>query len=75
VSNYYPKGEAARRGTVIGTPIAPAPDYVKLAEAYGGHGEKVEKPGEVRAAIECGLKAVAQGKLALLHMVLEPIDK
>jgi len=75
VSNYYPKGEAARRGRVIGTPIAPAPDYVKLAEAYGGNGEKVEKPGEVRAAIERGLKAVAQGKLVLLHMVLEPIDK
>ena len=28
------------------------PDFVKLAEAYGAHGIRVEKPEEVRGAIE-----------------------
>lgn len=28
------------------------PDFVKLAEAYGGHGIRCEKPGELDAAIE-----------------------
>ena len=58
---------------MIGTQITPAPDYRKLAEAYGGYGERVEKPADVRAAIDRGLKAVAGGKLALLDIVLPPI--
>jgi acetolactate synthase-1/2/3 large subunit len=73
VSNYYPHGAAARAGRVIGTPIAPAVDYAKLAQAYGGHGEKVSDPAEVRAAIERGLQAIAKGQLALLDMTLAPI--
>jgi hypothetical protein len=73
VSSYYPQGEAARQGKVIGTQITPAPDYRKLAEAYGGYGERVENPAEVRAAIQRGLQAVASGKLALLDIVLQPI--
>ena len=29
-----------------------APDFVKLAEAYGGHGIRCEKPGDLDAAIK-----------------------
>jgi acetolactate synthase-1/2/3 large subunit len=72
VANYYPKGEAVRTGKVVGTPIAPRPDYVKLAEAYGGWGEKVEKPGELRAALKRGLEQ-ARSRLALIDVVLAPI--
>jgi acetolactate synthase-1/2/3 large subunit len=72
VANYYPKGEAVRTGKVIGTPIDPRPDYVKLAEAYGGWGEKVEKPGELRAALKRGLEQ-ARSRLALIDVVLAPI--
>ena len=72
VATYYPKGEAVRAGKVIGTPIEPRPDYVKLAEAYGGWGEKVAKPGEVRAALKRGLEQ-ARNRLALVDLVLEPI--
>jgi acetolactate synthase-1/2/3 large subunit len=73
VANYYPKGKAVQAGKVIGTPIAPAPDYVKLAEAYGGWGEKVDRPGELRAAFRRGLEQVAHGRLALIDVVLKPI--
>jgi acetolactate synthase-1/2/3 large subunit len=68
---YYPIGAAVRSGRFAGTSIAPRPEYAKLAEAYGGYGEKVERPQDVRAALEHGLEQNAKGRLALIHMVLE----
>ena len=50
------------------------PDYAALARAFDGYGEKVEDPGQVRAALQRGLEAVAGGRLALLDMRLEPIN-
>jgi thiamine pyrophosphate-dependent acetolactate synthase large subunit-like protein len=73
VTNTFPQGAAARAGKVIGTAITPAPDYAALARAYGGVGERVAKPGELPAALERGLAAVAQGRLALLDVVLKPV--
>ena len=73
VSMYYPKGEAAKAGRVVGTRIAPPPDYAALARAFGGSGERVTKPSEVRSALERGFAAVADGRLALLDVVLDPV--
>ena len=70
VITYYPKGEAVRTGRFAGTGITPRPEYAKLAEAYGGHGEKVERPQDVRAALHRGLEQQRKGRLALIHMVL-----
>jgi acetolactate synthase-1/2/3 large subunit len=75
VVREYPDGWAVRTNKFIGTSITPCPDYAMLARAFGGHGERVEKPSDVRAALERGLEAVGQGRLALLHMVLEPINR
>jgi acetolactate synthase I/II/III large subunit len=72
VSTYYPKGEAVRTGKYAGTAITPAPDYVKLAQAYGGFGLKAEAPAEVRPALLKGLEAVRNGQLALIDVVLQP---
>jgi acetolactate synthase-1/2/3 large subunit len=69
VKNYYPDGAAVRSGRFAGTAITPRPDYAKLAEAYGGYGEKVVAADAVRAALERGLEQ-AQKRLALIHMVL-----
>jgi acetolactate synthase-1/2/3 large subunit len=73
VMNTFPHGAAARAGRVVGTSITPPPDYPGLARAYGGVGERVEKPAELRPALERGLAAVAQGQLALLDVVLGPV--
>jgi len=73
VANYYPKGRAVKAGKVVGTSITPAPDYALLARAYGGYGERVEKPAQVRAALKRGLAAVAKGQLALIDLVLAPV--
>jgi acetolactate synthase-1/2/3 large subunit len=75
VVREYPDGWAVRTRKFVGTSITPRPDYAMLARAFGGHGEKVEKPAEVRAALKRGLDAIAQGRLALLHVVLPPINQ
>lgn len=73
VKIYYPNGVAARTGRFAGTSITPRPEYSMFAQAYGGFGRKVEQPGELRAALRRGLQEVAQGRLALIDVVLEPI--
>src|SRR5260221_257333 len=75
VVREYPQGYAVRTNKFIGTSIAPCPDYAMLARAFGGHGEKVERPREVRAALERGLAAIGKGQLALIHLVLEPVNR
>lgn len=51
------------------TLLAPVPDFVKLAEAYGWEGERVEAPGEVAAAIERMLAAAGP---YLLDVAISP---
>jgi len=74
VATYHPGGAAVQTGRFAGTSIAPQPDYVMLARAYGGTGEKVERPADVRPALQRGLETVASGQLALVHIVLEPVS-
>ncbi len=74
VPEYFPQGWAVKSKTFIGTSIAPSPDYAALARVFDGYGEKVEEPGEVRHSIERGLKAIAEGRLALLDMRLEAVN-
>lgn len=71
---YYPEGWSMRAKKFIGTSITPSPDYAAIARAFDGHGEKVEEPGEVRRALERGLKAVAGGQLALIDIRLEAVN-
>jgi acetolactate synthase-1/2/3 large subunit len=74
VSHHYPAGWAVRSNTFVGTSITPSPDYPAIARAFDGHGERVEDPGQVRAALRRGLEAVGQGRVALVEMVLQPIN-
>ena len=69
----YPEGWAARRNTYLGVDISPAPDYVKVAEAFGAYGEKLQEPGDIEAALKRGLEQIAQGKAALLDVIMENI--
>ena len=43
--------------------------YDKMAEVFGAHGEFVEKPGDIRAALE---RAAASGKPAVVNVVTDP---
>mgnify|MGYP003351603113 CR=1 FL=1 len=71
--HFYPGGYAVQSGNYSGTGINPNPEYAQLAGMFGGHGEKVEKPADVRPALERGLKAIASGKLAVIDVRLPPI--
>lgn len=55
-------------GRVIGTDMV-NPDFVALAEAYGAHGERVEKTDEFEAAFE---RSVAANRPALIEVMLDP---
>jgi acetolactate synthase I/II/III large subunit len=52
--------------------IEPAPDYARLAEACGAYGEKLEDPGKIQAALERGLKRIADGETVLLDVMIDP---
>jgi acetolactate synthase-1/2/3 large subunit len=60
--------ERAFPGRVIGTDLV-NPDFATLAQAYGGHGERVERTGDFEAAFE---RALASGKPALLELRVDP---
>ena len=47
------------------------PRYDKFAECFGGHGEYVEKPEDIRPALERAKKAVAAGKSAIVCVVTD----
>jgi acetolactate synthase-1/2/3 large subunit len=74
VPKYYPNGNAVQTGNYSGLHIGPAPEYWKIIEAFGGYGEKVEEPGEVRAAITRGLEAVSKGQAAFLDIRLRAVE-
>jgi acetolactate synthase I/II/III large subunit len=55
-------------GRVIGTELV-NPDFVALARAYGGHGERVERTEDFEAAFE---RALGSGLPALLELPVDP---
>ena len=55
-------------GRVSGTELQ-NPDFAALAEAYGGHGERIEQTEEVPAALD---RAFAAGVPAVLHLLVDP---
>ena len=68
--HYYPDGDAATSGIYHGVHI-PGPDYPSLVTPFGGYGERVEDPLKLKQALQNGLDAVNQGKVALIDVALE----
>jgi acetolactate synthase I/II/III large subunit len=75
IPRYYPGGWAVKSNNFSGLHIAPCPDYAQIIKAFDGYGEKVEEPGEVRKAVERGLRAVAGGQSALIDVRLKPVEQ
>ncbi len=67
--SFYPDGVAAKSSIFHGVDI-PGPDYQELVSPFGGHGERVEDPKRLQGAIQDGLAAVAEGRVALLDVAL-----
>jgi acetolactate synthase-1/2/3 large subunit len=67
---FYPDGYAVREGRFYGVSI-PRPDYVKLTETFGGYGELVEDPANIKSAILDALEHTKNGSLALLDVLIK----
>ena len=67
---YYPDGAAKKTGVHFGGPILPNPDYRLYADIYGGYGVRVTDPKNIQPAIAQALERAAQGRLALVDVVL-----
>jgi acetolactate synthase-1/2/3 large subunit len=52
----------------VATLLAPS-RYDRLVEAFGGHGEHVERPDELRPSLE---RALAAGEPAIVNVMLDP---
>lgn len=66
----YPDSETRRKQAVF-TSLRPSPDYHRVVEASGGHGEVVVTRDELRPAIERALAKVRdEGSQALVNVVL-----
>ncbi len=44
-------------------------NYAKMAEAFGGYGERITDPGQIKAAIQRGIEQTQAGKPALLEFI------
>ncbi len=65
----YPKGEASKLEVLPITSLAPAPDFVKIAEASRGWAENVENGADLPSAIERALKVIkTEKRQALLNV-------
>ena len=52
------------------THLEPAPDYEMICRASGGHGERVEDPADLAAALQRALRVVREEKRqALLNVI------
>jgi acetolactate synthase-1/2/3 large subunit len=67
-------GQRNREGRFISTDYEVQPDFVKIAEANQCYGERVEKPQDIRPALQRALKATRGGVPAVLEFVVNGWD-
>lgn len=61
-------------GRFIGVDFEEQPDFVKWAQSQKCFGVRVERPGELREAIDRALKSNREGVPALVDIVTSPMD-
>ena len=66
--DMYPAGAAAQTD---GRTLAELsnPPFERIVEAHGGHGERVERPGDLPAALRRAAAAVRGGRQALVNVI------
>ncbi len=64
----YPQGNAVRSGVPLAW-FRKSPAFESVIEACGGHGERVEDAEALPAALERALRAVREGRQALLNVI------
>jgi acetolactate synthase-1/2/3 large subunit len=69
--DLYADGAAAKANSMPLTELRPSPDFEKVIHSCGGHGEKVEAPGDLMPAMKRALAAVRSGTPALLNVICQ----
>jgi acetolactate synthase I/II/III large subunit len=64
----YPEGAAAAMSAPPLTDLRPSPAFEQVVEACGGLGQRVERPEELKPALERAMSAVAGGRQALVNI-------
>ncbi|MPY71143.1 MAG: thiamine pyrophosphate-binding protein [Alphaproteobacteria bacterium] len=67
--SYYPEGTGKQHNLFLGHTID-APEYSDLVAPFGGWGRRVEDPADLESAINEGMAAVAEGRTAILNVVI-----
>ncbi len=70
LAQSYPEGYSVKTGNFIGCDFSDPPDYSFVAQACHAYGERVDRPGEVSAALARALEQVKGGKPAVLDVVI-----
>ena len=71
VMGLYPNGRAKATGRFPLSDLTPSPRFEEIVKAVDGHGERVERPGDLAAALKRGLAAVREGQPALLNVLCQ----
>ena len=61
--------QKALLGHAVGSELAPGIRYDRVVEAFGGYGELVERPADIRPALE---RALASGRPACVNVLTDP---
>jgi acetolactate synthase I/II/III large subunit len=67
--HHYPDGASASKNLHYGVTID-GPDYERLGDHFGFHGQRAEKLGELKGALTKALTATKDGKTSILNVVL-----
>jgi acetolactate synthase-1/2/3 large subunit len=67
---FYPEGAAADTGEWLGTDLHRLPRLAAFAEPFGMHTETVDAPEALAPALERALKAVAEGTMAVVDVLV-----
>ncbi len=71
VLSLYPDGRAKSTDRFPLSDLTPSPRFEEIVKAVDGHGERVERPGDVGPALKRGLAAVREGRPALLNVLCQ----
>jgi acetolactate synthase-1/2/3 large subunit len=69
--DMYARGVAAQKDGRLLADL-PAPSFEKIVAAHDGHGERVDRPSDLPAAVARAVAAVRGGRQALLNVVCPP---
>jgi len=69
-ADLFPQGWATKTGVFPLSDLKPSPAYERTVEAHGGYGERVDRPEQVRPALQRALKVVREEKRQAVLNVL-----